>query len=154
MKKPLELFLQRCVLYVTSARQTTLGRCVLSSIADLLLRGMDLNYQHSFTSLQQALKLFYRQSGLMENTLENLRLERAARMNGHNNFLAWNLTVTKCNMTAHLMISIPTRPSESSNQPVPRNIPGELAHTATSTVASSSVVSSGINSPCLMQLSR
>lgn len=75
-------------------------------------------------------------------------------MKRHDNLLSWVLSMTKCNVAADLVIPIPSCPAKGSNEPIPGEIPGEFAHTATSTMASSIVVSAGIGSSCLRQLSR
>jgi hypothetical protein len=75
-------------------------------------------------------------------------------MDGHHDFLSRYLTVTKRDVTPHLVVFIPTSTTERPDESIPRDVPGKFAHTTTSTVASSIAASSGIGSPCFRQLSR
>ena len=76
------------------------------------------------------------QPGFPENPLEDLWLEWLTRMNGDDHFLPRHLTVTKGDVTANLMVLIPSGAYERPDQPIPRKIPGELCHTSTLTVHS------------------
>lgn len=75
-------------------------------------------------------------------------------MNGYDHFLSRHFTVAERDMATHLVVPIPSYPTKGPNEPIPGNIPRELGHTATSTVASTISVSAGMGSPCLRQLSR
>ena len=65
--------------------------------------------------LEQVPKLFDGYPGLAKNPMEDLRLERTAGMEGHDNFLSRVLTMPKCNVAPDLMIAIPSCPAEGSN---------------------------------------
>lgn len=86
--------------------------------------------------------------------MENLGLERATRVDRHDHFLSRGLAVTEGDMAAYLMIPVPPRSFERPDEPIPGEVPGKFAHAETSTVHSGMVLSSGIASPCLRQLSR
>lgn len=98
--------------------------------------------------------MFDGQSRLAQNAVEDLWLERPAGMDGYDQLLPWDLTTAKGDMATDLVILVPSGTIEAPNEPIPGKIPWEPAHTATSTVTSSTSVSSGIGSPCLTQLSR
>jgi hypothetical protein len=90
---------------------------------------------------------------LLENTLEHFRLQGTTGVNRNNDLLTRIFSVTEGYVTAHLVVPIPADFAECTDEAIPRNIPGEFAHTATSTVASVIVLSLGRGSPCFRALS-
>lgn len=98
--------------------------------------------------------MFEGYAGFAEDPMEHLRLERTAGMERHYNFPCRIIAMPECNVTADLMIPVPPCPAKGEDESIPREVPGELAHMATSTVASSVRASTGIGSPCLRQLSK
>lgn len=102
-------------------------------------------------NLEQLKKLLDRQFRLTKNALKSLRLERVTRVNGHNELLSRLRVVAERHVTANLMIAVPACSAERPNEPIPRKVPGELAHA--DTTASVMAPSSGRSSPCLSALS-
>ena len=75
-------------------------------------------------------------------------------MERHHEFPSGVIAMSEGDVAANLVIPIPPCPAQGPNESIPREVPGELAHMATSTVASSISASTGIGSPCLTQLSK
>ncbi len=105
-------------------------------------------------NLQEVLKLLDGQSGLSKDPLEDLGLQRTTGMDGDDHLPSLALSMAECHMTSHLMVHISPYPGQGPNEPISGQTPGQLAHIATSTVASSIADSSGMGSPCFRQLSR
>ena len=86
--------------------------------------------------------------------MENLRLERTTGMERPHQFPSGVIAMPECDVAADLMIPISPCPAKGADESIPKEVPGELAQMATSTVASSIRASTGIGSPCLRQLSK
>ena len=63
-------------------------------------------------------------------------------MDRDDEFLSGMACVAQRHMTSNLMVAVPTRSSKSADQSIPGKIPGEVAHTGTTTVASVITLSS------------
>lgn len=97
--------------------------------------------------------MVYRQLGLAQDNAQDFRLNWMPGMDRHHYLLPRPSRVPQCRVAANLMIHVPTCPAQRSDEAVPGNIPGKFAQTATSTIASVMVLSSGIGSPCFFALS-
>lgn len=103
--------------------------------------------------LQQIVELVHREIRGLQDPVEDLGLERAPWMTRDDRLLPWTVWMSQREVAAHLVVSIPAGSAERPYEVIPGEVPGEFAHTGTSTVASAMVVSSGSGSPCRSALS-